>query len=69
VGLMAALAWAIRQVPEAQAAMTDAQRASFGTLPELGRILYTTYLLPFEAVSLLLLVAIVGAVVVAKPRI
>ena len=34
-----------------------------------GEIIYTEYLLPFEAVSLLLLVAIVGAVVVAKPRI
>ena len=38
-------------------------------LHELGKLLYGTWLLPFEAVSLLLLVAIVGAVVVAKPRI
>jgi NADH-quinone oxidoreductase subunit J len=41
----------------------------FGTLKLLGQALYTQYLLPFEAVSLLLLAAIVGAVVVAKPRI
>jgi NADH-quinone oxidoreductase subunit J len=34
-----------------------------------GRILFTQYLLPFEATSLLLLVSIVGAVVVAKQRI
>ena len=32
-------------------------------------MLYTQWLVPFEAVSLLLLVAIVGAVVVAKSRI
>src|SRR6266849_5892609 len=32
-------------------------------------LLYSQYLLPFEVVSLLLLVAIVGAVVVAKSRI
>jgi NADH-quinone oxidoreductase subunit J len=43
--------------------------ASFGTLAEMGRVIYTQYLFPFEAVSLLLLVAIVGAVVVAKARI
>jgi NADH-quinone oxidoreductase subunit J len=30
--------------------------------------LYTTYLLPFEIASILLLVAIVGAVVLAKRR-
>ncbi len=41
----------------------------FGTVKAVGRLLYTKYLLPFEATSLLLLVAIVGAVVVAKQRI
>ena len=34
-----------------------------------GQVLFTDFLLPFEATSLLLLVAIVGAVVVAKERI
>jgi len=43
--------------------------SSFGTLHRVGEIVYTSYLLPFEAVSLLLLAAIVGAVVVAKSRI
>jgi NADH-quinone oxidoreductase subunit J len=42
---------------------------SFGTVQAVGRVLFTQYLLPFEATSLLLLVAIVGAVVVAKQRI
>ena len=41
----------------------------FGTVKAVGRLLYTQYLLPFEVTSLLLLVAIVGAVVVAKERI
>jgi len=41
----------------------------FGTVKAVGRLLFTQYLLPFEATSLLLLVAIVGAVVVAKERI
>ena len=43
--------------------------ADFGTVKAVGQVLYTQYLLPFEATSLLLLVAIVGAVVVAKERI
>ncbi|MGB8932555.1 MAG: NADH-quinone oxidoreductase subunit J [Anaeromyxobacteraceae bacterium] len=43
--------------------------ADFGTVKAVGKVLYTQYLLPFEATSLLLLVAIVGAVVVAKERI
>lgn len=41
----------------------------YGTVSELGAIMYSHYLLPFEATSLLLLVAIVGAVVVAKGKI
>ena len=42
---------------------------SFGTLASIGAQLYTQWLAPFEAVSLLLLVAMVGAVVVAKSRV
>ncbi len=42
---------------------------SFGTVKAVGQVLFTEFLLPFEATSLLLLVAIVGAVVVAKERI
>jgi len=34
----------------------------------LGKILYTEFLYPFEVVSLILLVAIVGAIVLAKRR-
>lgn len=43
--------------------------ADYGTVAALGKLLYGKYLLPFEATSLLLLVAIVGAVVVAKGKI
>ena len=34
----------------------------------LGRLLYTSYLFPFEIASLILLVAIVGAIVLAKRK-
>jgi NADH-quinone oxidoreductase subunit J len=43
--------------------------ADFGTAASVARLLFYDFLLPFEAVSLLLLVAIAGAVVVAKGRI
>ena len=42
---------------------------AFGTVAQVGRILFGAYVLPFEATSILLLVAIVGAVVVAKAKI
>ncbi len=42
--------------------------ASFGSPGEIGRLLLTKFLLPFEAASFLLLVAAVGAVVLARKR-
>lgn len=39
--------------------------ASYATA-SLGRLLLTTYVLPFEAVSILLLVALVGAIILAR---
>lgn len=38
----------------------------FGTVEALSRELFTTYVLPFEITGILLLVAVVGAVVLAK---
>src|ERR671917_1596278 len=40
----------------------------FGSPGEIGELLLTNFLLPFEAASFLLLVAAVGAVVLARPR-
>jgi NADH-quinone oxidoreductase subunit J len=39
-----------------------------GNSEQVGTVLYTSYLLPFEIASILLLVAIVGAVVLSKKR-
>jgi NADH-quinone oxidoreductase subunit J len=39
-----------------------------GNSEQVGTVLYTAYLLPFEIASILLLVAIVGAVVLSKKR-
>ena len=68
VSLFAVLAAAIARVPD-KALATLAQPDRFGTVKAVGQVLYTEFLLPFEVTSLLLLVAIVGAVVVAKERI
>jgi NADH-quinone oxidoreductase subunit J len=70
-GLLAALVASFRQLPviEKTWIQDKAQVASFGTIQKVGEVMYTQWLFPFEAVSLLLLVAILGAVVVAKPRI
>jgi len=40
-----------------------------GSMMTIGRVLYTQYLLPFEIASLVLLVALIGAVVLAKKRV
>ncbi len=45
------------------------ETASLGTVEAIGSALFTRFLLPFEVTSLLLLVAIVGAVILAKRRV
>lgn len=40
---------------------------SAGTPHEIGRLLFRDYVLPFEVTSLLILVAILGAIVLARP--
>ena len=42
--------------------------ASFGSPGEIGRLLLTKFLVPFEVASFLLLIAAVGAVVLARKR-
>ena len=41
---------------------------AIGTVESIGRLLFTTYLLPFELTSFLILAAIIGAVTLAKQR-
>ena len=40
----------------------------FGTTARVGKLLFTNYVLPFEVASILLLVAMIGAVVLAKTK-
>ena len=66
VGLTLLLWWIATHMAPAEMAAVG---PDFGTVKAVGRALFTDYLLPFEATSLLLTVAIVGAVVVAKEKI
>ena len=53
---------------EGPAATAPAASLGEGNLQLMGWVLYRQYLLPFEAVSLLLLVAMVGAIILGRPR-
>ncbi len=70
-GLLVVLVVSIWKMPVRAETFTGPQAiaSGFGTLAVIGQTIFTKWLLPFEAVSLLLLVGMVGAVVVAKSRI
>ncbi len=70
LGSMAALLLALALIPllTNRQAMTNpaANKESFGSPEQLAKSLFTDFVLPFEIASVLLLVAIIGAVVLAK---
>jgi NADH-quinone oxidoreductase subunit J len=49
-------------------AHSDTPPPEFGTVAEVGQLLFTDYLFAFEAVSILLLIAVIAAVVVGRAR-
>ncbi|MFT5699369.1 MAG: NADH-quinone oxidoreductase subunit J [Desulforhopalus sp.] len=55
----------VKSVPETQVTIVG---NGFGGVKEVGLVLFQDWLLPFEIVSLLLLVALIGAVVLAGKR-
>jgi NADH-quinone oxidoreductase subunit J len=56
--------WAVPQaVPEVKGALAG----DFGTTAGMAQVLFGSYLFPFEAVSVVLLIAVVGALVLAHP--
>ncbi len=56
-------------IPGPQGIYTDALIQSETHTKILGRVLYTRYLFPFEIASLILLIAIIGAIVLAKKKV
>lgn len=70
LGLVVAGAAATHVLPvPAPAALRSAGPAGaanvFGSVQDFGRALFTTYLLPFEATALILMVAVIGVIVLA----
>jgi NADH-quinone oxidoreductase subunit J len=65
--LIVQLAWALAKVSELEApGGARADDAAVGSVVEMGRILFTRHTFAFEATSVLILVAMVGAVVLAR---
>jgi NADH-quinone oxidoreductase subunit J len=54
-----------RSLPAVEATVLE---DGFGSVKDVGQLLFRDWLLPFEIVSILLLVALVGAVVLAGKR-
>jgi NADH-quinone oxidoreductase subunit J len=65
--LIVQLAWALAKVSELEAPVgARPHDAAVGSVVEMGRILFTRHTFAFEATSVLILVAMVGAVVLAR---
>ena len=66
--LLVELGLAIRQFVTASPASGPAAAAHVSSVKEIGIAIFTDYSLAFEATSVLILVAMVGAVVLAKKK-
>ena len=65
--LVVELAWAVLRVRALSAPVAErGDAATVSSVRELGRVLFTDYSFAFEATSILILVAMVGAVVLAR---
>jgi NADH-quinone oxidoreductase subunit J len=65
--LMVQLAWALLRVAELDTPVgSQADGAAVASVRELGRVLFDRHAFAFEATSILFLVAMVGAVVLAR---
>ncbi len=58
----------IAQILSTDMKAVDSLGPNFGSVKSVGRLMFGDYLLQFEMVSILLLIAIVGAVVMAKKK-
>ncbi len=67
-GLLTELIYVIESSWIVLPASTVSQVTEIGTVEYIGGQLFTSYLFPFEVTSILLLVAIVGAIVLAKRK-
>ena len=64
LALMGLLAWIVQQIYPSSGVHFGGFQG--GSAKDVGHALFTTYLLPFEVTSILILIAILGAVVLAR---
>jgi len=64
--MLVELAWALTRSSELGTQVKAGDAATIGSVRELGRVLFTDYMFAFEATSILILVAMVGSVVLAR---
>ena len=63
------MAYGLSQLGEASFSTDQAAKAAISNVSQIGVVLFTTHSFAFEVTSILILVAMVGAVVIAgKPR-
>ena len=61
------LVWALSRTPGLTTGVDD-ERPGVSSVAELGRVLFTDYMFAFEVTSILIIIAMVGAVVLARKR-
>jgi NADH-quinone oxidoreductase subunit J len=66
-GLFGVMAWAAWADP-ALSSFEPPKSETYGSVADVGRLLFVRYALPFEIVSLLIIVAMFGAIVLAKRK-
>jgi NADH-quinone oxidoreductase subunit J len=64
---LATVLWTVKDQPHAAAEPITAGGFEFGSTKAVGKVLFTDYIFPFEAISIVLLVAVVGAIAIARP--
>ena len=67
LGLAGEMAYFLMQTDLAKSPLADLS-AEFGSPASIGRVLFSEYLVPFEVTSILLLVAMIGAIVITKKQ-
>ena len=66
---LASVLWTVQVATDKVAAPgATVDGTDWGSTASVGKVLFTQYLFPFEAVSILLLIAVVGAIAVARPH-
>jgi NADH-quinone oxidoreductase subunit J len=64
--LVAQLTWAVSRTTEVRHAVGAGDAAAVSSVREIGQVMFTDYTFAFEATSLLILVAMVGAILLAR---